>query len=526
MNDRNDQQWAVFWCTVLGPLLLQREIEPPREKSFRELSGREFRCPDGKSRTFSARTLRRKYNRIVKDGVLALRRKERSDRGRVRKRRGAALARAIELKRNQPRRSDRVINEILKAEGRTPIPRSTLYRHLQQHDATRALLGQKKVKVRCRWTRDHSNALWVGDFEHGPPVLVNDHTRPTRLSAWIDCHSRYIVDARYYYSENLDVLIDSLLRAWGRCGASRELYVDNAKVYHSKALRLACTQLNIRLLHRPPRDPPAGGLIERFFHTVQSQLEPEVRAQNELLTLDTLNCYLQSWLRVSYHQQPNSETQATPQKRYEDGKQFTRLVSLQDIAEIFALHETRTIDPDFLDVRINHLFFAVDRALGKRKVIVRYDPFSDMSEVEIFSPDGRYLGVGRRHQRERRDDVPLAPKTEGKAGDDYLKALTKLDAEATEREVAAGIDYRTAQKRNVWSVAAFAAKLAKLLGRKGAVSSFNAVELKVLNATLQRFPTLNEVVLKTAFARCDAESTPTITDVLSHLPTLLSERDS
>jgi len=259
---------------------------------------------------------------------------------------------------------------------------------------------------------------------------------------------------------------------------------------------------------------------------VQSQLEPEVRAQNELLTLGTLNRYLQSWLRVSYHQQPNSETQRAPQKRYADGKQFTRLVNLQDIAEIFALHETRTVDPDFLDVRINHLFFAVDRALEKRKVIVRYDPFSDMSEVDIFSPDGRYLGVGRRHQRERREDVPSAPKTAGKAGDDYLKALTRLDAEATAREVTAGIDYRTAQKQNVWSVSGLAAKLAKLLGRKGAVSSFNEAELKVLNATLRRFPTLNEVVLKAAFGRCDAASTPTIIDVLSHLPTLLSERDS
>ena len=30
-------------------------------------------------------------------------------------------------------------------------------------------------------------------------------------------------------------------------GASRELYVDNAKIYHAKALQLACTQLNIQL---------------------------------------------------------------------------------------------------------------------------------------------------------------------------------------------------------------------------------------------------------------------------------------
>lgn len=110
----------------------------------------------------------------------------------------------------------------------------------------------------------------------------------THLSAWIDCHSRYIVGARYYVRESLDILVDSLLRAWGQHGASHELYVDNAKIYHAKALTLACTALNIRLLHRPPRDPPAGGLIERFFRTVQEQLEAEVRAA-ALLTLDEPN---------------------------------------------------------------------------------------------------------------------------------------------------------------------------------------------------------------------------------------------
>ena len=80
----------------------------------------------------------------------------------------------------------------------------------------------------------------------------------THLSAWIDCHSRYLVEARYYVRESLDILIDSLLRAWTRHGASRELYVDNAKIYYAKGLVLACTQLNINLLHRPPRDPPAA----------------------------------------------------------------------------------------------------------------------------------------------------------------------------------------------------------------------------------------------------------------------------
>lgn len=30
----------------------------------------------------------------------------------------------------------------------------------------------------------------------------------THLSGWIDCHSRYLIEGRYYFRENLDILIE------------------------------------------------------------------------------------------------------------------------------------------------------------------------------------------------------------------------------------------------------------------------------------------------------------------------------
>lgn len=110
---------------------------------------------------------------------------------------------------------------------------------------------------------------------------------------------------RYYPYENTDTLIDSLLRAWTVHGSSTEIYVDNGKVYHSKALTVACAQLQIRKLHRPPREPQPGGLIERFFQTVQSQFESEVRACRTI-TLTELNEHFSNWLKVDYHQTAHS----------------------------------------------------------------------------------------------------------------------------------------------------------------------------------------------------------------------------
>jgi transposase InsO family protein len=242
------------------------------------------------------------------------------------------------LKKEQPRRSDVVINRILKQEFGRGLPRSTLYRHLRREGATRRKLGVSQQKVRCRWTRDQAGALWVGDFEHGPPVLHEGRAVATRLSAWIDCHSRYVVEARYYVRENFDVLVDSLLRGWTHHGVSRELYVDNAKIYHARALKLACTQLNIKLLHRPPRDPAPGGLIERFFQTLQGQLEAEIRAAR-LLSLGDINRALTAWLTQEYHAAVHSETGQSPHERYREATRFQRSVRLQSVMQLFLRRE-------------------------------------------------------------------------------------------------------------------------------------------------------------------------------------------
>ena len=236
---RNDEDWAVFWCSLLSPVLLGEIPEAQRERYFQQLSREERHLPNGQRRCISARTFRRQWRRLKDGGVPGLYRRRRSDRGKARKKHADLLARAVELKKEQPWRSDKVINRILKREFGRAVPRSTLYEHLRREGATRRKLGVSKQKVRCRWTRDQPGALWLGDFEHGPLVIQRGEAIKTHLSAWIDCHSRYIVEARYYVRENLDILIDSLLRAWGSHGASRELYVDNAKIYHAKALQLA-----------------------------------------------------------------------------------------------------------------------------------------------------------------------------------------------------------------------------------------------------------------------------------------------
>ena len=517
----SNEDWAVFWCSLLSPVLLGEIPERRRERYFHQLSQEERLLPSGQRHRVSVRTLRRQWRRLKDEGVQGLYRRRRSDRGKPRKKHSDLLARAVALKKEQPFRSDEAINRILKREFGREVSRSTLYWHLRQQGATRRKLGVSKEKVRCRWTRDQPGALWVGDFEHGPLVMHQGQSVKTHLSAWIDCHSRYIIEARYYVRENLDILVDSLLRAWGNYGASRELYVDNAKIYHAKALQLACTQLNINLLHRPPRDPPAGGLIERFFQTCQMQLEAEVRA-GQVLTLDDLNRVLLAWLRVAYHPHVHSETGQTPHERYHQEPRLIRQVDLGAVLGFFHQRLPRIVSEDFSDVRLEGLFFAVDPTLRGDRVIVQYDPFSPLQEVQIYATTGAYLGRGQRYQREKGSHPRPPPQPPaGPIASHYLDALRAEHAAMQEQRRSLGIDYHSARQRNVWSLSSFARVFARLLGRQGGVSGLTAQEMDLLAAFHARHARVTESLLQQAFEQASAATLP---EVLFQLQSLFLER--
>ena len=115
MPDRQEQ-WAVFWCSLLSPLHYG-EIPPPEADRFiNQLASTEMVFPDGQRRRPSRATLWRKWKRYRDGGFEALFRKRRKDRGQPRKATPAMLAKAIELKKEQPYRSNVPINDFLQAE--------------------------------------------------------------------------------------------------------------------------------------------------------------------------------------------------------------------------------------------------------------------------------------------------------------------------------------------------------------------------------------------------------------------------
>ena len=124
----DEDDWAVFWCSLLAPILLEEVTAGERRRYLQHLSQQEVTLPNGHRKQLSYSTLRRKVRRFRQQKIAGLRRRRRADRGQARKQRQQLIARAVELKRQQPRRSPRKINKFLAQEFGRTIPASTLNR--------------------------------------------------------------------------------------------------------------------------------------------------------------------------------------------------------------------------------------------------------------------------------------------------------------------------------------------------------------------------------------------------------------
>ena len=497
---------ALFYAGLLRELFLGQVPKAEVGRYLREIASREVLFPSGVLKRPSLSTLQRKWRAFQRESIDGLKRKVRSDKGTSRALTSEVLETALISKREEPRRTVRVLNDLLLAKHDVEVKRSTLYRHLQARGATRRRLGAVSTPVRKRWTSEAPNGVWVGDLAHGPLVLVNGVARKSYLSAFIDAHSRMIVAARYYLDESFDILIDTLLRGFLAYGIPRALYLDNAKIYWANALRFACYRLRIDLLHRPVRDPAPGGVIERFFQTVQGQFEVEARLE-EILTLERLNSTFHAWLEEAYHRRVHSEIGVSPLAKY--GPVAPGGLDLAEVRGYFHQSEKRRVDRVFADIRLHSRLYRVDQKLRGSKIEVRYDPFGDVNTVEVYAiPSGTYLGKGHLHQREvgEKIRVPIQKKV---SSSPVLDALTERQAKRRQGE-----DYRTGVTKKPWPLSAFLNIVSKLLGREAGMSSLSAREMKLLAEVHARHPGLTRTELEAAVASAENLTIPEIIHAL------------
>jgi hypothetical protein len=281
-------------------------------------------------------------------------------------------------------------------------------------------------------------------------------------------------------------------------GLCNELYLDNAKVYHANALKQACYDLHINLLHRKVRDPAPGGLVERLFLSSQMQFETEVRA-GEILTLDKLNRSFTSWLDVVYHDRVHSEIKKKPVDAYAGVKK--RMADANAILRFFMTRVKRTVNNVFSDVSVNTVFYKVDKRYRGDKVNVHYDPFSERNEVQIYSLENEFLQKAYCYEREVNLEEPT-PIPEQKPKYSYLDLINEKHDKKMEATIAQ-TDFT--QVDETWPLTAYISHIAVLMGYPGK-HHFTTEELTLLKQAYDRHPNLNALAVTSAFEEADVKN--------------------
>jgi len=104
MNRKQERQ-AVFWCSLLRPVLYGEIPRGEVAAYLRKLCAEEIVFPNGRRGRPSLSTLKRKLRAFRQDGFDSLKRKARSDRGTVRAVPREVIETAVAAKRDQPLRS-------------------------------------------------------------------------------------------------------------------------------------------------------------------------------------------------------------------------------------------------------------------------------------------------------------------------------------------------------------------------------------------------------------------------------------
>lgn len=493
---------VLFWGHLLHPALFPA---PDEERSINQIlkatSKTEHLTPEGKLKTFSFSTFKRKYRKFIKKGIDGLLSKLRSDYHKIRGNREHILERAIQLKRENPFRSHATINLMLRDQGLEPLPPSTMMRHFNQQGVTVRKLGYEGTIIRKRWSREHTHSLWVGDFSQGPYILDDaGQSQKTWISAFIDAHSRFLVVGIYALTSDMDALVRSLLAAFEIHGKPKAMYLDNAKVYSSPILERACLSLGIELIHRTVRDPQGGGLIERFFLTLQKQFESELLNQHKVpLSLNKLNDLFKAWCSQVYHKNRHSEISQSPEQRYTNGLLHPVVpLPAHEVQRSFFNQIKRTVHKDFCDITIDRQFFRVCEKLRGDHVLVRYSLGGLGEKIDLYSLDGRqHLGEGQRHDRSQRilpKPPPVFPETT-----DYIGILERLQAKADQDSAS-----NKPPRYKTWDVATFCTKVCAIANVS--INSLNADELNHLVLLYKQCSDLGLKKLRAVWNHCQPKT--------------------
>lgn len=388
-DDHEDAQLALALARyeIIGRYLA---LDPPRgqrRQVLEQLASKQWPWVDGEHIEVSSETLRVWIRRYRAAGLPGLMDKPRPKCG-VSVLDDKQRELICTLKREVPERSlDRIITIAEQMALVTPgvLKRSTVHRVLLSQGISARAARVPDTQDLDRFEAAYPNDLWQSDLLTG--VWLPDPNRPGKtrradLYAFLDDHSRIVLDGRFSFRDNLPALELVFRRAVQKFGIPFKVYYDNAQVYRSQHMRFIVASLGSqRIVFTRKYRPMGHGKIEALNRLIRRAFLAEVR-RSAIRTLDELNEAFRAWVDLQYNRVRHSETGEPPIERWRAGIARIRYAEEEQLRQAFLWQELRTSDKtgvfSLLGIR-----YQVGPKLARKRVQVRFDPEA-MHEVEVW----------------------------------------------------------------------------------------------------------------------------------------------
>jgi transposase InsO family protein len=367
----NEKDIALWRFSIISPLLHRSDDDPALSGMLAALAKKTFIRPDGSAAQLSNETLRKWLYRYRNGGLKTLGNQVRKDKGlrQIPKPLADAMAR---LRKQHPKLTLAKILEKLLCDGAwngIKPSRATLYRFATANKLQKNQNSPGKTASRS-FAFTNFGQLWLADFMHGPQLRHGKGLKKAILHAIIDDATRYVVSARFYFRETVEVLITEMMIATRRYGICQRFYTDNGPSYASAHLKIVCARLGVHLVHTPPYRPQGRGKVERFFRTVRDQFLGDLCADR----IDDLNRDLNQYL-TEYHQRIHSGLDVSPlQKRLSGENACRKIPEVTDIRNLFCMQRKCRVYND-TTIRLNNRIVEVPDAVPGASVNVFYLPW-------------------------------------------------------------------------------------------------------------------------------------------------------
>ena len=371
---------ATFRFGVIADFVTgQRFVHGEKQRLLKEKSERHYNHIPGSSRTRIAKGTILSWVRIYQTGggrIESLMPQERGDKGNFKAIPLELQQELTSLRRTSPDMTLPVMLQKIGAEKLKDVHLSTLYRFLSSlHPQQNAQQGVD----RRRFEAELPNQMWQCDVMHGPLAKASSGPmKKSYLIAIMDDHSRLVVHAQFYFSENLESLKDCLRRAVQSRGLPQKFYADNGACYRAGNLEECLASLGVSLVHSRPYVPQGRGKIERWFRYVRSSFLP-LHADRPL-PLEVLNERLYGWVD-KYNETEHGTTKMAPYDRFRKDMSCVRAAP-ESLMSYFRTIERRKVRKD-RTVQLNNVIYEAPLGLIDKPVELHFHAETP-EEIEVF----------------------------------------------------------------------------------------------------------------------------------------------